>query len=156
MIDIYRDAVRLATHQWSLFLRSPAGIYLYSLVTGIMGIAILLFFSAMVFSAEAVDMLLPLIVAFNSASSGFALIDRAAEPLQSTYALRLFILAILLAVTGLLGFFFLIPIIQAGILLHYIMVPALSLTAAFIGAWLAKKTNTNPVFQHDNDNKKEE
>jgi hypothetical protein len=156
MIDIYRDAVRLATHQWSLFLRSPAGIYLYSLVTGIMGIAILLFFSAMVFSAEAVDMLLPLIVAFNSASSGFALIDRATKPLQSTYPFRLFILAILLAITGLLGFFFLIPRIQAGILLHYIMVPALSLTAAFIGAWLAKKTNTNPVFQHDNDNKKEE
>ncbi len=137
MMDICINGARVAVHRWNLFLHSPVGVYLSSLLTGAVGIAILLLFFAMILSADVVTLLLPLIVGFNSASSGFALIDRSTGSGRKRFPLLT--IALLLTAIGLTGNTLLFPWIDSVQPFLWIIVLTFAIVAAFTGAWLAEK-----------------
>lgn len=121
---------------------SPAGIFLYSLVTGIVGVIILLGFFSMLISATVLNVLLPVIIAFNSAASGYGFVDKrgSTTPYQK---IPLFAIAVLLTLTGCFCITFFNPWEPLLNGWQYLISATAALFSTFFGAWLAVKTRKN-------------
>lgn len=137
MIDICIDGARVAVERWKRFFLSPLGIYLYSLATGAIGIAILLLFFSMVLSPAALLMLLPCIIAFNGATAGYGLLDKCSSFPRPAIALAS--VAILLAIIGCAVIAVLQPWEPVIDGLRSLLALLLALAGTFFGAWIAKK-----------------
>ncbi len=142
MIDICTNGAKHTMDRIKQFSSSPSGIFLYSLVTGIVGIIILLTFFSMLFAGSILTVLLPVIVGFNSAAGGYGFVDKRGSdtPYQK---LPLFSIAVLLALTGC----FLITLFNPWEPLldgwRYLISTTTALFSTFFGAWLAVKTRKN-------------
>lgn len=137
MIDMCFDGARVVVERWKQFLLSPVGVYLYSVVTGGLGIIILLVFLSMVLSPGALLILFPFIIAFNSASAGYGLVDKcSAFPRRKT---ALVTIAALCAATGCLAVTVLFPWEPLFDAVRYGLAAGASLTGVFFGAWIGGK-----------------
>lgn len=138
MIEICQNGVKNTMGRIKQFTTSPTGIFLYSLVTGAMGIIILLTFFSMLFTSSALTILLPVIVAFNSAAGGYGFVDKTASNIPNQ-KLVLFSIAVLLTLTG--CFFINLfnpwePLLDGW---RYLVSFASALFSTFFGGWLAVK-----------------
>lgn len=99
MIDICTNGAKNMMDRIKQFSSAPTGIFLYSLLTAIVGVIILLAFFSMIFTGSVLTVLLPIIVGFNSAAGGYGFVDKTASdtPHQK---LVLFGIAVLLTITG--------------------------------------------------------
>ncbi len=137
MLDMCVDGARVAVERWRQFLLSPAGVYLYSLITGMIGVFILLFFLSKALSSAALLMLLPCIIAFNSASSGYGMINRHRSFPRAKPAL--FSIAALLAAAGCIASAYLFPWESVLNWVRWTVCTVAAMTGAFFGSWIAVK-----------------
>ena len=137
VIEICIDGARVAVEKWRQFLLSPLGIYLYSTLTGAVGILILLMFFSMVLSPAALLILLPCIIAFNGAAAGYGLRDKCKSFPRIKTALTS--IALLLSITGCTGIAVLQPWEPPITGLRSLLAIVFALSGTFFGAWIAKK-----------------
>lgn len=141
MIDICIDGARVAVERWKQFLLSALGIYLYSIITGAVGIVILLLFFSMVLSPAALLLLLPCIVAFNGAAAGYGLLDKYSNFPRPAVALAS--VALLLAIIGCTVIAVLQPWEPPIAGPRSLLATLFALSGTFCGAWIAKKNKIN-------------
>ncbi len=138
MIDICIDGAKVAVERWKQFLMSPLGIYLYSIITGTVGIIILLLFFSMVLSPAALLVLLPcIIIAFNGSTAGYGLLDKCSSFPRPATALAS--IALLLAIIGCTVIAVLQPWEPLISGLRSLLATLFALSGTFFGAWIAKK-----------------
>lgn len=139
--DLYRNGVQLTVEIVKQFMRSPVGVFLYALVTGVVGIIILLAFLSMVFSASALPLILPVIIAFNSAAAGFSLIDKAAAEVGGR-KLVLAVMALLLTIAGCTIITLFCPWEALFETSRYLISGLSALVFTAIGAWIGTKSKS--------------
>ena len=137
MIDICIDGAKVAVERWKQFLMSPLGIYLYSIITGAVGIIILLLFFSMVLSPATLLVLLPCIIAFNGSTAGYGLLDKCSSFPRPATALAS--IALLLAIIGCTVTAVLQPWEPLISGLRSLLATLFALSGTFFGAWIAKK-----------------
>lgn len=139
MLDLCTTGAQITVERIKSFMASGVGVYLWSLVTGMIGILILFLFVSMVLSPSVTLLLLPAIVAFNGAGSGYALTDK----YKGDYSHRHFALisqALLLTLFGCVAIVFFCPwepLFDTGRLL---ISAAAALIFTFAGNWIAQKS----------------
>lgn len=139
MIDIYTNGARCTMDKIKQFSSSPTGIYLYTLITGMIGILILLSFLSMVFATTALPLLLPAIIGFNGAASGYGITEKRYN--NFTYKqLNLISIAILLTVTGCISITLFCPWESLLDSWRYLISGSSALLFTFLGAWIAAKS----------------
>lgn len=155
MIDICTSGAKHTMDRIKQYSSSPTGIFLYSLVTGIVGIIILLTFFSMLFAGSMLTLILPVIVGFNSAAGGYGFVDKRGSdtPYQK---LPLFGIAVLLAITGCFFITFIIPWEPLLDGWRYLITTTSALFSTFFGAWLAVKTRRQPRGHHNKPTYQEE
>lgn len=116
--------------------RSGPVIFAYSCIQGIGGVAVLLFFISLFYSPVILPLGLPLLIAFNSAAAGFALIERKKEPLFSQ-KLELTAVGIIVAVGSTLLLPFFCPWESPLDPVNHIQSIVISLPLTFLGGWIA-------------------
>ena len=115
------------------------GIFLYTALTSSIGVIILLAFFAMAVSPAALEILLPVIVSFNSAIAGYTLIDKGGVQLPGK-KVYLIAMATTLGIAGCLALFLLYPwepLLDGG---RYLSSGMSALAMIFFGAWIATKS----------------
>lgn len=139
MIDIYTNGAQVTVDKMKQYLGSPFGAFLYALVTGAIGIAILLGFLSMFVSAAALPMSLAALIAFNSAAGGYSLTDKSTStgrlPIVS-----LCLLALLLTLAGCLTLLFFCPWENLLDSNRIVICTTTALIFTFLGAWIARKS----------------
>lgn len=142
MIEMCNNGAKSTMGRIKQLTSSPAGVFLYSLVTGIVGIIILLGFFSMLLAGQALNVVLPLIVGFNSAASAYGFIDKRglSVPFKK---LSLLAITVLLTVTG--CYFISLfnpwePLLNGW---QYLITATAALFSTFLGAWLAVKNINN-------------
>ena len=139
MLDICIDSARVVTENLKQAFASPWGIFLGAALSGMIGIVILLAFSFTLFSESALSVLLPFIIAFNAASSGFYLVDKGGHHFPRL-RISLIVIAALLTGAGCFTMTVLLPweSVTAG---PGILISGLSaLIFSFFGAWIGSKS----------------
>lgn len=137
MIDMCMDGARVVLERWNQFLLSRTGVFLYSAVTGAIGVALLLVFLSQVLSPGALFLLLPVIIGFNAASSGYGLADK--WPGNSRKKIALVVLAAILTVVGCLGIALLYPWEKQIDALRMLVSCGAAVSGILFGAWIAGK-----------------
>ncbi|WP_319549924.1 hypothetical protein [Desulfogranum marinum] len=137
MIEMCIDGARTVVERWKQFLLSPLGIYLYSLITGAVGIVILLMFFSMVLSPAALLILLPGIIGFNGATAGYGLLDKCSSFPRPAIALTS--ISLLFAIIGCAVIAVLQPWEPPIAALRSLLATLFALSGTFSGAWIAKK-----------------
>jgi hypothetical protein len=139
MIDICNAGAQVSLDKIKSFTKKPIGILLHTVLTGVVGIIILIAFLAMALSPAALKILLPAIIGFNGAIVGYNLINRGGSrfPWKKTC---LAITAMTLAITGCLALFLLYPWSATLDISRYLFSGGMALATTFSGAWLATKS----------------
>ncbi len=137
MIDICVDGARVVVERWRQFLLSPMGAYLYSLLTGSIGIVILMFFLSKVLSSGALLLLWPGIIAFNCASAGFGMINKHRYFPKANIALLS--IAALLTIVGILSVVVLFPWEPLFDWVRCVSGIIAAVGGTFFGSWVAAK-----------------
>ncbi|WP_153306506.1 hypothetical protein [Desulfogranum japonicum] len=137
MIDICIDGARVVMERWRQFLLSPVGVYLYSLLTGSIGIVILMFFLSKVLSSGALLLLWPGIIAFNCASTGYGMINRLRSFPKANIALVS--IAVLLTIVGIVSVVVLFPWESLFDWVRCVSGIVAAVGGTFFGSWIAAK-----------------
>lgn len=140
MIDECYNGARYTVDKIKEFTASPLGVLLYSLVTGVIGIIILLGFISLVLSPSALTPILPVIIAFNGAASGYSLIDRGTINFPHRKSV-LVLIAALLTITGCSVITLFCPWEPLFHPTRYLIVGLSTTVFTFFGAWIAVKSN---------------
>lgn len=139
MIDIYTNGARYTVDKIKQFSSSPTGMYLYTLVTGLIGILILLSFLSMIFTTAALPLILPAIIGFNGAASGYGITEKRHN--NFTYKkLNLISIAILLTVTGCISITLFCPWESLLDGRRYLISGSSALLFTFLGSWIGVKS----------------
>ncbi|PID71616.1 MAG: hypothetical protein CSB34_06595 [Desulfobulbus propionicus] len=146
MIDVCMDGARVAVEKWRQFLLSPVGVYLYSMITGMGGIILLLVFFSMVLFPGGVLTLLPLIIAFNGASAGYGLMDKSAQ--DGSKIIALFAVGTSLFATGLVTALVLFPWETMLDTSHLVLNFGAALAGVYCGGWIAIKNTRYITNKH--------
>ena len=121
------------------FMASPCGLFLYSVVTGVVGIIVLLAFLSMVLSSSLLVVILPGIIAFNAAAGGYAITGKFAGDFPHQTA-ALVAIAALLTVAGCTVLTVFRPWEPLFDGYRYLVAGAAALVFTFIGAWIGNKS----------------
>lgn len=132
-----RESIAMRVKQ---FLASGAGIFTYALVTGGVGIFLLLAFTTLLFGSANLVLILPAIVAFNAAASGFSVVDRGKTTTRESLA-SLAILMLLLATMGTLSLALFAPWESFFEMKRFMINTFAALAGSLSGAWVASKNN---------------
>ncbi len=138
MLDIYVSSARMIVDHIKRLLALPVGIFIYAAITGMAGIVILLVFLSMLLSGSTLAWILPAIIAFNAANSGYGLINRGGGnfPRRRTCLIAI---SILLAVTGGISLIVFSPWESGATGYRYLVFGLSALAFTFFGAWVAVK-----------------
>lgn len=141
MIDICTTGAQVMMEKLKQFMASPFGLFLYSLVTGVVGIIILLAFLSMVLSPSVLPLILPGIIAFNAAAGGYSIIEKyqGAFPFGK---LTLFAIALVLTAAGCTILTFFCPWEPLFDVYRYLVAGLAALVFTFIGAWIGSKSKS--------------
>ncbi len=136
MFDLCLHGAREIVEKLKYFMTSPIGISLYAIVTGMVGIVILLAFFSMVLSAPSLTIILPCIIAFNAATGGYSLVEKR-EGLFPFKKLTIISLAALFTVTGCSAITLFCPwepLLDGG---RYLISGFSALIFTYFGTWIA-------------------
>lgn len=140
MIDIYTSSVRITGEKLKTFGTSSLGIITYGLLTGIIGIVILLTFFSMVLSPATLLSILPCIIAFNAAVGGYNLAEK--QGVDTPHLkLQLFMFAAVLTITGCSLIIIFCPWEPPIEIKRYLISGLSALFFTFLGAWISYKNN---------------
>ncbi|MCP3890454.1 MAG: hypothetical protein GY702_16515 [Desulfobulbaceae bacterium] len=141
MIEIAMSGAQITMEKIKQFMASPIGVFLYALVTGIAGIMILLGFVSMILSPSILPLALPAIVAFNGAAGGYSLVEKreTAFPFPKVSLIAIAAMLSLAGCSGLILFCPWEPLLDGN---RYLITGLTTLTMAFVGAWIAKKSKS--------------
>jgi len=123
------------------FVTSPIGLFLSAVLTGMVGIVLLLAFLSMVFSPSALLLILPGIIAFNGAAGGYSLTGKREDAFPHKKK-NLICLAALLTATGcsvITLFCPWEPLVDGG---RYLISGVSTLIFTFLGSWIADKSKS--------------
>lgn len=120
------------------FMASPSGAFLYAVITGVIGIFILLSFLSMILPPHQTALILPAIVAFNGAASGFGLAERYTAE-RSSKGVLLFVIGLVITITGPVALHVLFPWEPMFTIARYLYCGIAALAAVFFGAWLSRR-----------------
>lgn len=138
MIDICTAGARVSVERLKNLSRTPFGVFLQAALSSCAGIVILLVFLGMIFSPAALQIMLAPIIGFNTAISGYSLLEKGGRSIRAE-KLRLIAMAVLLSVTGCLALFLMHPWLEFKNSLILLTYGGSALAATFFGAWLATK-----------------
>lgn len=140
MIDTYTNGAQTVVDKLKQFMASPAGIFLYSSVTGVVGVVILLFFLSMFMAPNGLLLALPAVVGFNAAASAFSIRDKNKEsvPHKFTYLAT----AALITLTGCLTILLFCPWETLFDANRYFQSGVSALIFSGAGAWIAGKAKS--------------
>ncbi len=141
MLNIYVDNARVAVENLKRSFASPPGVFIYAALSGMGGVVIILTFLSMILAESSLSLLLPVIISFNAANSGFYLVDRGG---RSFPHLRICLLVIsgLLVAAGCFFLTVLLPWESMADGIRYLISGLSALIFSFFGAWIgSKKTN---------------
>ena len=141
MLDFYIDSARVAMENVKRAFSTPAGIFIYALATGMVGVVILLFFFAMLFSGSTLAMTLPVILAFNGASCGYGIVDKGGEDFPRLTA-ALVVISLMLLVTGYVILGLLVPWESFISTIRLLISGFLVLIFSYFGTWIARKNKS--------------
>jgi hypothetical protein len=142
MIGIYIDkGAQLTVEKIKQFIASPAGVFLYTVITGIIGIIILLAFLSMVLAPSVLPAALPVIIAFNCATGGYSLTDKS-KTRQSLQKIPLGLIAVILTVAGCSALIIFCPWESIFEARRYLISGSSALIFTFFGAWIAAKSKS--------------
>jgi len=147
MLDTCVDGARVAVENIKRAAASPLGIFVYAALSGMIGIVILVAFFSMVFSGSTLLMILPVIISFNAAASGYGIVDKGGCDFPR---LKVSLIAIsgLLAATGCFSIIVFFPWEATTVGIHFLIGSLAALAFSFFGAWLvAKSKNVNSTSQ---------
>jgi len=138
MIDMYTNGIQSLVEKMKVFIASPMGVFLYAIITGAIGIVILLAFLSMFVSTAALPMALPALVAFNCAAGGYSITDKTKTD-NRLPKISLCLMTILLTVTGCTTLLFFCPWENLFNINRYLICGSAALIFTFLGAWIARK-----------------
>ena len=141
MIDICTTGAQVMMEKLKQFMASPLGVFLYALVTGMVGIIILLAFLSMVVSPSVLPMILPGIIAFNAAAGGYSLVEKN-EGETGFPKIALVAIAGLLTITGCSVLTLFCPWEPLVDGIRYLVSILSALVFTFFGAWIAGKSKS--------------
>ena len=116
--------------------RTTTGFFIYTAVTTIGGIFVLLLFLSMLLPPAGLVFSLPIILAFNGAIGGYEIADRRTFPYQGIGRLAL---VVLLCITGCSAIVLFCPWEPLFDSTRYLVSGLATLFSATFGAWIAKK-----------------
>ena len=139
MLNICVDNARITVEHMKQAFACPLGIFFYAALSGIVGVAILSAFCSMVVAQTALPVLLPFVISFNGATSGFYLVDKGGVHFPHL-RIGLVVISCLLVVTGCFAITVLLPWESMLDGTRYLIsgVPAVVFT--FFGAWIGSKS----------------
>lgn len=135
------------------FAASTAGIFLYSTLQSLGGVAILLFFIALLYTPAVLPAGLPLIVGFNSAAAGFSFLERSRGNLSSA-KMKLLLMGVVIGLCSSTLLIFFCPWVSISEPINHIQSVIASLSFTYLGGWIgmqSRKYNRSSV----NDGKEE-
>lgn len=138
MLNICVDNARVTMENLKQVLACPLGIFLYAVLSGMVGIVILLVFFSMVFAESALPVVLPFIISFNAATSGFYLVDKGGLGFPQL-RISLIVISGLLVVTGCFALTVLLPWESMFDGVRYLITGVPVLVCTFFGAWIGSK-----------------
>ncbi len=141
MLDFYVDSARVALENVKKAFSTPVGIFIYALVTGMVGVVLLLFFFSMIFSGSALAMTLPAILAFNGASCGYGIVDKGGEDFPRL-SIALIVISLLLFVTGYVTLHLLVPWESFTGAIRLLISGFLVVIFSYFGTWIARKNKS--------------
>lgn len=132
---------------------SSFSIYVYSLSQAIGGIVVLFIFFSLLFSPAVLQPGLPLIVGFNSAAAGFAILNRKKATISSL-KLHLAGVAVFLGVSGTALLSLFCPWVSFLDMTNLFSALFSALMLVFIGAWIGTRSQSsgisiNPTTQEE-------
>ncbi|MBM9604994.1 hypothetical protein [Desulfopila inferna] len=139
MIEMGISAAQTTVEKMKHFAASPLGIFFYAAVPGMVGIIILLGFMAAVIFPSDLPNTLPFIIAFNSAASGYGLVDKGGDNYPGKRP-TLFIIALVMTVTGCSAITIFCPwesLVEGE---RYFICASSAIIFTFFGAWLGSKS----------------
>lgn len=139
MLNICVDTARVTIESIKQVFASPLGIFLYAALSGMIGVVILLAFFSMVLAESALPVLLPFVISFNGATSGFYLVDKGGDRFPH---LRISLVGIscLLVVSGCFVLTILLPWESMLDGTRYLITGAAAVFFSFFGAWIGSKS----------------
>ncbi len=138
MLALCRDNAQVVAAQIKRATQSRTGIFLYALFSSIIGILILQLFCGAVLSPMALITATPVIVAFNAAMSGYALIDRGGNsfPYIKSSITAISIMLSTASITSMITLYYLQPQVQ-----NIVIIFATAFLFTSLGSWIAFKNN---------------
>ena len=139
MLALCRDNAEVAVAQIKRATRSPTGIFLYALFSSVIGIVILQLFCGALLSPMAFIIATPVIVAFNAAMSGYALIDRGGNsfPFIKSSIAAISIVLCTTSITSVITIYSFQPQLR-----NILIIFATACLFTSLGAWIAFKNNS--------------
>lgn len=141
MLDICINGAQEAMEKLKQFMSSPTGLFLSAILTGTIGIVLLLAFLSMVLSPSVVLLILPGIIAFNGATGGYSLTDKT----EGAFPHKKIVLICLAAILTVAGCSIITlfcpwePLVDGG---RYLISGLSALTFTFLGSWIADKSKS--------------
>lgn len=141
MLETCTHGAQEAMEKLKQFMTSPTGVFLSAVLTGVVGIVILLAFFSMVFSPSGLLLILPGIIAFNGAAGGYSLTDKGEHffPYRKT---ALVCLAALLTATGGTVITLFCPWEPFVDTERYLISGLSAVIFTFLGSWIADKSRS--------------
>ncbi|RUM36296.1 MAG: hypothetical protein DSY57_05825 [Desulfobulbus sp.] len=138
MLDFYVDSARVAIENIKKAFATPMGVFVYSAVTGMIGVVILLFFFSMLLAGSSLATALPAILAFNGACCGYGIVDRGGTDFPRL-TMVLVIISLLLLATGYAALGLLVPWESFTGGIRLLISGCLVVGFSFFGTWIARK-----------------
>ena len=139
MLNICVDNARVTMENLKQVLASPLGIFFYALLSGMIGIVIVLAFFSMILAESVLPFALPFIISFNAATSGFYLVDKGGLGFPQL-RISLLVISVLLVVTGCFAITILLPWESMLDGVRYLITGVPALVCTFFGAWIGSKS----------------
>lgn len=141
MLDITLDGARVAVEYLKRVFASPGGIFFSAALSGMVGIVLVLAFFSLLFASSSLPVLLPFILAFNAASSGFYLVDKGGRNFPHL-RVSLIVLGCLLAAAGCLSISVLLPWEPMMDGIRSLISGLSALAFSFFGAWIGSRNKS--------------
>jgi len=154
-MDIIINILQPAHKRISAFLQSATGRYLQSASFGIGGVFILLLFLSQLTQPYVIVVIIPLIVAFNAAASGYGFIEKISLK-KGTFFLALASLGLAIALFSEVVISLLYPWEIQEFFIHFLITLLAACSFTLIGGWLARKkserNNSSQLLKQGGDN----
>jgi hypothetical protein len=139
MIAICVHGAEMITEKIKKFLASPLGAFIYALVTGMVGIFILVAFFTMILTPSAIVLALPAMVAFNSAAGGYSIAEKQRGEFRYPWPALIVLSLVLSAVSGVaIVMFYPWESLWEGT--RYLITGLFAMVFSYIGAWIGGKS----------------